>query len=183
MHEENSSGVGPEKRAPSTAKPKAWVKVLLVVSLGINLLIVGLIFGAFLHGRDILHERGTIPPEARIMREMGLGPFLGAFPPEQRRQLGRSLREHIGSNQVNRADLAAELAKILQTIRADPYEHSALAAVFDRQKTRIADRAAVGRDVLLEAILAMSTEERATFASRMQRSMQRDLENFRRDRP
>lgn len=182
MQKENGPMIEPGKTNGTTPGQKPWTKILLVVSLGTNLLIAGLILGNFLQGRNVGND-GDIPVEARMMREMGLGPFLGAFPQPQRRELVRSLRERIGTLQMNRSTLARELTDILGAIRAEPYDHNVLETVFDRQKGRVTERAEVGRDVVLEAILAMSTAERETFADRMERSMARAVESTRRPRP
>ncbi len=188
MSEENDLGIDPVMPTQDPAQnPKGsgrWVKILLAASLGVNLLIGGLVFGNFLHGRaDIGGPEGRIPIEARMLREMGLGPFLGAFVSEQRRQLAHDLREHVPTTQNNRAALVRELTDILQAIRAEPYDSVALEAVFASQNGRISDRVTQGRNVVLDAIMSMNNEERAAFADRMEHSMRRAMTRAGHDQP
>lgn len=182
MSTESGFGVDPAKPTGNQKGSGRWVKALLAASLGVNLLIGGLVFGNFLHGRAGDGAYGGRPPaQARMLQEMGLGPFLGAFPSEQRRQLGRALRERVGTSEVNRAALARELTGILQAIRAEPYDPVALETVLASQKGRIADRATEGRNVVLDFIISMSNEERTTFADRMENSMRRAVSRARPD--
>lgn len=184
MSDQENSDVK-DHAAPRVGGTRLWVKVVLTLSLGVNLLIVGMIAGNFLRntGADA-HEHGGMLAEARIMRELGLGPFLGAFPADHRRDLARSLRDHVGTPQGMRENLAQELGDMLAALRAEPYDPAALDRVLSQQKRRVADRADAAKSVILDAIQAMSPAERAKFADRMERSMRRALENAEhRERP
>ena len=180
MSEKMENGL-PGENAQGNQGTEKWVRALLALSLGANLLIAGLVVGTYAHERDQLGApRDGALPEARVMRELGLGPFMNAFPEAKRRQMGQELRGRIGTSNMNRASLADELAAILEATRAQPYDHGELTAVIERQKQRISDRADIGRDVVLEAIEEMSPEERAAFADRMERSLRHALEQLRR---
>ncbi len=169
---------GPDAQpSPDRMRTKRWVRGLLALSLGVNLLIAGLVVGAYIHDRGQIGElRGSQPPEARVLRELGLGPFLNAFPPQERREMAQLMREQVGNFRVNRDALADELEAILQAIRSEPYDHAVLLVVIERQKERITSRAEVGRDVVLGAIEGMSPAEREQFADRMERSIHQAME-------
>ena len=161
-------------KAPGTPR---WVKVSLAVSLALNLAIAGLVIGA-IFGNHGGHPSpyGTQPPEARIMRELGLGPFLAAFEQEDRRKMARLMRQRIGGFRVNREVLATELNNILEAVKAVPFDPAQLEALMTQQTQRITLRADAGRSVILETIGQMSDAERATFAANMHRAMQRALQ-------
>lgn len=156
-----------------------WVKSLLVVSLGLNLLVVGVVAGAFFKHRKY-PELDRHAPETRMILDLGLGPFMNAFAPDQRRDLGRTLRRELGNPDMSRTELAGELTTLLDVLRATPFDLSAFEKVIDRQRVRLNARSTAGRAVLLEAVAAMPDAERARFADRLERSLRRAVNNVRR---
>lgn len=163
-------------QANTKSRSRRWVRVVLAVSLGLNLLVVGLVGGAYF--RVVKHTgAGEFPPpEVRVMRELGMGPFLSAFPHEQKRQMARQLREQVGTFRLNREALVTELGAMLEALRAEPYDHAALEVLIDRQKARISTRAETARNILLNQISSMTPEERLEFAGRLEHSLSRALE-------
>jgi hypothetical protein len=93
-----------------------WLKVTLVVSLALNLLVIGAVIGAAL-GAGRPHDdrmRGEVP------REFGRSPLVSALAPEDRRAVGRDLMRAAGPLRENRADLRARFERLLEALRADP---------------------------------------------------------------
>ena len=97
----------PEQRSGESGQPprrtRRLVKVILTVSLTLNLLVLGLVVGA--HVRDGHDDRRFPPPDRTIARDMGFGPFIGAFPREDRREIAQALRERSGPFLDNRQAL------------------------------------------------------------------------------
>ncbi|MCI2398605.1 periplasmic heavy metal sensor [Aliiroseovarius subalbicans] len=156
----------------TTAKPKGTgrlTKVILAVSLTANLLVLGLVAGA--HLRDGADDRRFAPPERSAMRDMGFGPFVGALSREDRREIGKALRERGGSLAVNREALADEMKAVISALRADPFDPEALNAVLEAQSHRILTRAADGRAVLVDQVGKMDTRARARFADHLERGL------------
>jgi uncharacterized membrane protein len=162
----------PSQTNATQAGTRTWVRILLAVSLTVNLLVLGLVIGAHLrYGADV---RLDGPPDGRsAMRDLGYAPFIDALPRDQRRALGHALRDRAGSFAMNREALARELAAILEVLRADPFTPDALTAVLDQQRARIDERARAGRELLMERIGAMSAAERQEFADRLETAFRR----------
>ena len=152
-----------EMPKPQDQKPLRWGRVVLFASLAINLLVVGLLAGAMLrHGRSDGH-----PP----LRDLGYGPFGAALSVEDRRELGRRMADRAGDLRTNRDDIRRQFAEMLAALRAKPFDGASLAALVAQQETKLAERKAIGQALLLERIAAMSDDERATFAGRLERTL------------
>ncbi len=164
-------------QSPAAARSPLWMRITLAVSLALNLLVVGVIAGAFIAGLDKRTSRpsgGT--PEVRMMREMGFGPFLNAFNADQNRELGRLIRQEVGSLAMNRDALRQELATMVSTLRSTPYDHAAFSAVMERQRQRMNARTEAALSVVLKAIGEASDADRIAFADRLERSLRRAME-------
>jgi uncharacterized membrane protein len=163
----------PAGAATSEAKPKRWPKVLLAGSLTLNLLVLGMVAGAqFRDGRD---QRLAPPPNRTALHDSGLAPFFDAMPREARGRLSQAIRGRGQPLGPNRATLAQELRGMIAVLKAERYDAQAMAGLMTAQQQRAADRAATGRDILLEQIGAMSAQERATFADELERRFNRAL--------
>jgi hypothetical protein len=64
-------------------------------------------------------------------------------------------------------------------LRADPFDPAAVQALFDRQKMRMTAAIALGQSLLLQRISAMSPQERAVFADRVEAGPQKDTRHGR----
>ncbi len=152
----------------STPKRKGnqrWVKIVLFVSLTINLLVVGLVIGALIsgpHGRDRTELRG-----------LGYGPFVRALPKEDRSALHEALARNADSFRNNRAELRAQFEALLMALRTEPFDAAEVERLFAEQRDRILERRQLGQDSLLERIIAMSPQDRATFADALDRKFRR----------
>ncbi len=159
----------------ATGKTRIWVRVLLAVSLTLNLLVIGAIAGA--HLRRNTDQRQAGPMEARsAMRDLGYGAFIDALPRDQRRALGQALRERGGSFAVNRTALAEEFKAMLAALRADPFVAGDLQDVLEQQGQRVAGRTLIGRQLVLERIAAMPLQDRQAFADRLEHALRRALD-------
>jgi uncharacterized membrane protein len=143
--------------------PRSWLRWALVLSLGLNLLVAGLLAGAWLRGG---------PPGERF-RDPGFGPFAAALSDDDRRALRRAFVRHMPEMRENRMALRADMQDVLAALRADPFDAAALDAAMDAAMSRLAGRIAVGQDLLAERIAAMDPAERAAFADRLEAALQR----------
>lgn len=173
----------PEHRSPATPAPprktRRLVKVILTLSLTLNLLILGLVVGA--HVREGQDARRFTPPDRAIARDMGFGPFIGAFPRENRREMALALRERAGPFLDNRQALVEEMQTILTSLRKEPFDAVELNGLLAAQADRMRARAAVGREVLVEQIGMMTPRERARFADALERGLRHSMERIRAD--
>ncbi|WP_300516593.1 periplasmic heavy metal sensor [Aliiroseovarius sp.] len=173
----------PEQRPPeaqnSPRRTRRLVKVILTLSLTLNLLVLGLVVGAKM--RDGQEARRFSPPDRAIARDMGFGPFIGAFPRESRREMAQALRERAGPFLDNRRALVNEMQEILNTLRAEPFDAEALNGLLSAQGNRIRERAEIGRGVLIEQIGKMTPRERARFADDLERGLRHSMDRVRSD--
>lgn len=164
----------PAPAAPVTAQPRRWPSILLALSLTLNLLVLGVVAGA--HVRDTSDARRFPPPERTAARDMGFGPFIDALPRDLRGQMGQVLRSRGGMMRPDRTALAQETREMLAALRADPYDSAALEDLLVAQHARVSERVELGRAALLDQISAMSPDERAVFADRLEQQMGRALD-------
>jgi uncharacterized membrane protein len=158
---------------PADRRTPTWVKVLLAVSLALNLLVAGVVVGARFgdgpHGHD-----GRPGPRGGF--DPALGPFSRALPEPYRDRALDELRARAGDARANRAALAGQVSEMLSLLRDEPFDAQAMGAVLDAQSAVFAERGEIGRDVVLEQIAAMSPAERAALADRLERGLRRALE-------
>ena len=138
------------------------VRVLLFVSLGLNLLIIGVAVGA------VLRFVGPEPIRAPA-RSPGIE-IVRALPPELRRDMFRELRA-AGSDR--RGAQRRDLQDLLDVLRADPFDRAAADAVMRRQGEARAGFETRLRAALLDKLEALPPEERALYAERLSHAMDR----------
>lgn len=139
-----------------------WTKVLLAVSLAVNLLIGGLAVGAML-GPD--HNRGG--------RDFGLGPLSEALSREDRKALrGAFLERHPDAREDRRA-ARAEFDALLAALRAEPFDADVLDAALQAVAARNTALLETGRELVAGRVKAMDPAERAAFADRLEKGLRR----------
>ncbi|MEL6799059.1 MAG: periplasmic heavy metal sensor [Pseudomonadota bacterium] len=158
----------PADPAQTTRSP-LWMRITLVVSLALNLLVIGIVVGALATrgGR----EDGTRPLGA--LRDLGPTPFIVALDPEHRRDLAQSMRGEAASLRENREELRTRFEALLAALRADPFDPDAVAALLGEQRQVGARRQAIGEKLLLDHLASMSGAERAAYADRLDKSLRR----------
>jgi len=149
-----------------TPKKRPWGKIVLFVSLALNLAVVGLVAGAFLKGP---HGRDGSP----VLRDLGFGPFVYALPRRDKDAMGEALKREAGSFRENRNILRRQFEDFLTALRADPFDAAEVARLIADQRGRIGERQKLGQRLLLERIEAMSASERADYADELDNLLRR----------
>ncbi len=150
--------------APAPApRTRGWVKAVLALSLALNLVILGLVGGAFL--------RGDRPGGGD--RDFGLGPLADALSREDRRALREAFAAAFPEASDTRAALRGDFSALLAALRAEPLDPAALDAAFAAIAARNADLLERGRSVIADYLKAMGPEARAAFADRLERALAR----------
>ncbi len=147
-----------------SGKPRPWGRVVLVISLGLNLLVAGLVAGAMLNG----HRDRDGRPE---LRDLGFGPFVSALPREARPALAEALRRQEGSLRERRTAMRAGFDALLDALRAEPYDHDAVTAIMLAQQEEIFASQRLGRGLLLDYIEQMTPAARIAFADELRRGL------------
>jgi uncharacterized membrane protein len=141
------------------------MKLLLAVSLAINLGVLGMLGGAALRGAG---DRGR--PD---VRDIGFGPFTDALSPQDRQELRRAFLQDGGNPRAMRQMMRAEVGTLLQVLRTEPLQEAELRAAFNRLRQRGQERLDLGQRLLADHIIAMSPDDRARFADRLEAMMAR----------
>jgi uncharacterized membrane protein len=144
------------------------VKVVLVLSLGLNLLILSMIAGAWLSPDG--------PRSARIdsaARDLGATPFIGALDPADRRALFGAIRREAEPLRQNRDELRLRFEALLGALRADPFDPFEVQALLALQRGAATERQMIGERLLVERLAEMSPDARAAFAARLEEGLRR----------
>lgn len=152
MGDDNLTGRGPSR---------LW-RVVLVLSLALNLAVVGMIAGAGFSGRF-----GDRP--ARSF-DFGLGPLSRALEPSERRAIGGAMRR---DGALRAVDLRGTAQEIIAALRSDPFDPARLETVMAAQMAQTAMVQHSAQEALLLQITAMSPQRRAAFADRLQQELSR----------
>jgi uncharacterized membrane protein len=146
-----------------------WSKLILVASLGLNLVVVGVVAGAWVNGP----KRGD-----RDMRSPSClsGPFGRALSKEDRRAMGETFRgdeNRKGKLNSQRREMRRIGADVTAVLRAEPFDRTALQVLFDQQVRIVSEQRGLGQEALLDRISAMTPQERAGFADRLEQGLKR----------
>jgi uncharacterized membrane protein len=132
---------------------------LLIASLGLNLLVAGVVVGEMVSG-----PMGRRGPSV----ELALGPFARALAPEDRRAIARDLLDRADLRDLRRTERQEDMTALAAALRADPFEREAVAALMQAQRDKVRTLEAEVEAALLDRLVAMTPEERAGFADRIE---------------
>lgn len=141
------------------------LRVALFVSLAVNLAIAGLVAGAFLDGR-------RMGPPPRF--DLSLGPVGQALDEADRRAILRDLRARPDLRPPGPRARQAHFRDLLAVLRAEPFERGEIEALLADHRRHGAALLDAGQAALLDRIAAMSPEERAAFADRLEAEVSRN---------
>ena len=137
-----------------TEKPRRLWKVVLVCSLALNLAIAGVVVGSALSGRI-----GDGPPRSF---DLGVGPLARALEQDERREIGRALRQ---GRVLRGLDPRARADELVTLLLADPFDPEALQDLFARQSADLQRVQSRAQEALIATIVAMTPDRRAAFAA------------------
>ncbi|NRB03302.1 MAG: periplasmic heavy metal sensor [Rhodobacteraceae bacterium] len=147
--------------SPATKTP-LWVKIVLGVSLALNLLIIGAIGGVVVRGGPA--ERQGIAMNTGV-------PYLIALPREDRIRVIRGARQ--ADAVPNRRERKASYREMLEILRNDPFDETRATALLERHgQTALSTQKAL-QAAWLERIGDMSASERAIYAERLEEVLRR----------
>ena len=134
------------------------LRIALAVSVALNLLVVGIIGGAML--RD--------GPRGRMMGDLEFGPFTQALTRDDRAALRQAFVQRMPEMRDMREQMRGDFAGLLAALRAEPFDAEVLRGLMAAQSDRMAERLAIGQELLVERVEAMTPEARAAFADRLE---------------
>lgn len=148
-----------QQRKPGPSR--RW-KIVLGLSLAMNLLFVGLIAGA------VWRNGGEGPRSFKGGPELQsyAAPYVRALPRAERRALHQSIRA--AHPRLGREARRAVYAQMLAALRADPFDAAAIQTILDEQRTAILGLQEAAQTQWMRAISDMTPEARAAYADRLQ---------------
>lgn len=165
----------PEKIAEM--KLRNWPQILLVVSLGVNLLIVGLVVGAVLRGGPPPPPHR--PPADRSFAVVGLRGYVRSLSETDHEALRRDIDKNKDRIQVGREAIRQHLSELAQSLRTQPFDAQAVQLVLDSQRTVVSDNISLGHHMLMSRIAIMTDAERQQFADRLEADDRHNRESHR----
>ncbi|KPP93638.1 MAG: putative integral membrane protein [Rhodobacteraceae bacterium HLUCCA08] len=148
--------------APGPRRMRRWQRWLLVVSLGVNLLILGIVAGA------VLNRDG---PMRAPRIDLSIGPFTRALPDEARRAVVDRMRAQGFLTRDGRDAMRADAEELLALIAAESFDPTAVDAVLERQRGRLAGFQNGAQEAFVHVLSGMSPQDRRAFAERLAQQM------------
>ncbi|MEM8978665.1 MAG: periplasmic heavy metal sensor [Pseudomonadota bacterium] len=149
---------------PSPKSPR-WMKLLLIVSLTLNFLIAGIVAGVALRAAPVIKEARSGGPGGA-----GFAPMVAALEPEHRRDIGRNMRKELSMTpRQGRQDMR----RLLVIVRQEPFDRGAAWAIIEMHGKVTTERLTKGQKLLIDKLEAMSPEERAAYAERLDEVLSR----------
>lgn len=134
-----------------------FLRVVLVVSLALNLLVAGMVAGRLM-GHDERQPRGV---------DLSLGPFTRALDDTDRRAIRDHLRDGHHRPPGRKARAQQNMA-LLAAIRAQPFAPEAVAAELEKERSIATALIRAGHEALLARLSNASDAERQAFADRLE---------------
>ncbi len=149
----------------NTKKALPWMRILLVASLAANLLIVGVVAGAMWSGgpKTVKRDPGG--------RGIVAGPYGRAFSKEDRAEIRRSFEERKPWFDETRRKMRGFGQEIATAVRVEPFDGDAIRAILVRQREIQNALQDEGQNLMLERVEAMTPEQRAAFADRLEKAL------------
>lgn len=150
---------------PGKAAAPRWMKAVLAASLAVNLAVAGLVIGAVL--------KDGPPHRAAMGQDFGFGPFTEALSKPDREALRHAFLEAAPEFRDQRRQSRADFESILAALRAVPFDPAGLRVLLDAQHARMISRFQIGLTLIYDRITAMTPEDRAAFADRLEEGLKR----------
>lgn len=154
----------PEQSIPQ--KPRRLWKVIFVISLALNIAILGVVAGATWR----FQGRGA-HPAAKVLDTGSV--YLRALGSKHRRELGRKMRPAGGKDKKSHAEIAQGFDRAIALLRSEPFDSDAFAKVMQGHSRRAEMRMQEARNILLDHLNAMNAAERAAYADRLEKALRK----------
>lgn len=151
--------------AVKPAKMRLWIRLVLFVSLALNLLVLGVFVGAVSHGPDGgPWKHKTIDP---------VTPYMRALDDDQRKALRYRLRDSfVAKRKKDGKGALSGYQSALEILRQEPFDRDALLENLKQQSNANAERRVAGQTVLADFIANMSPADRAGFADQLEEELE-----------
>ncbi len=145
-------------------EPRNWIRIVLVVSLALNLVVVGIVAGVAFKGG----------PKSGAQRfDLSVGPLTRAMDASQRDALRTALRDSGAFERANRSDIRRDMIAMAAALRAPEFNKNEFRETLIRQRGRLQTVQDAAVDAVTDIIADMSADERAAFADRLEEQRRR----------
>ncbi len=158
---------------PQAPPKRRWLMPLFLVSMALNLLIVGIAAGWMFSAKGPSKGERISGPSRSLIGE----PFVRALSKEDRESLIKSIRSNQDRLRENRKALKTRFESFLIAVTADPFDADAVRELLGAQRSVAVNRQEIGETLLIERLSSMNLEQRQEYAARLSRS----LRHLRRD--
>jgi uncharacterized membrane protein len=148
-----------------TTRPGRGLRIVLAVSLGLNLLVAGIVAGTILQDGP--------PHRLESVRDLGFGPFSEALTSADRTALRQDFLDRANDMRAMRDGMRREAEALLIVLRAEPFDPEALRTQMAHMVSRMGERVALGQDLLADHLAQMSPDDRQAFADRFEKSLRK----------
>ncbi|MEM6384959.1 MAG: periplasmic heavy metal sensor [Pseudomonadota bacterium] len=149
-------------------KPRRWLMPALFVSVAVNLLIAGLVAGAFLSPDGPRHKNGE---NQRAIRGVLGEPFFQALPKQERAAMVMQMIGNRDEFRRGREELRTGVENFLNALRAETFDRTAAERLLNEQRRAANQRQDLGEVLLLDRLEAMSAAERSAYADALEKRL------------
>lgn len=159
---------------PQKSRSWGWGRIALILSLAVNLIVIGLVAGV------LLSPPNKGPKGARHLDRvsMGLGSYVMALPEDARAQvIAAAGGLERGSRKEAIKKFREGRRKVVQLINDPNLDSAALEAALEEQRGFAMGRTVALHTAFVEAVTSLSSEERAAFLERAKELRKRHRRN------
>lgn len=161
---ENSVIEPPAPRYKTSGK----IKFILVVSLALNLLVVGMVAG-------MMFNAGGMPHADRHVRDYGFKTVINALSRSDRAQLSHALRKEFGAKSAQIPKARKQISALIQSLETTDFNNTRVESILRSEVLNIVPRQEAGLRLLIEKVNAMTPKQRQEYASRLKMAMGMDM--------
>lgn len=155
-----------EETGKKTGKrPGRFLKVILVVSLALNLLVVGLVAGAAAFKWHAGEDFGR----SGFWASASLRFYVRHFEKEDRERFFASFKGRRGGFRASRAEIIGSLDEVIEAIEATPFSRGDLERAFGSQRGLLERGMSEAQAMLVDSISGMSPESRNALARNLRK--------------
>lgn len=141
---------------PSTSR---WIKLALIISLGLNLCVAGILIGTALRAPEARRSNVEAPD--------GVAMLARAMPQSHQRELRESLRVQRDDLRPDRQELKNLRENFVRALRAEPFDIDAVRKAFIAQRRVLDQVTAAGHASVIAQIEKMTPEDRESYIRRL----------------
>lgn len=139
-------------------RTKTWVKIVLAISLALNLAVVGMLGGAAFRDHPIRPDKGE-----------NVSILARAMPLKFQARLRGEIRERRDGMQAERDAMRALRINLIAALQAEPFDITAVAAVFADQHNLLSGFVSSGHEQVIAQIATMDAQDRARYVENLQK--------------